>query len=86
MTQTATMDDFMTGKPQTLKMTTTIVSPDHHVFEMWGPDPSGKNVKQMEITTGAEVDRSCRPGRHVDADVDVTGRRALSARYEPRHV
>ena len=49
MTSTSTMDDFMTGKKQTIKMTTTIVDPDHHVFEMWGPDPSGKDVKQMEI-------------------------------------
>lgn len=48
-TSTSTMDDFMTGKSATIKMITTIVSPDHHVFEMWGPDPSGKNVKQMEI-------------------------------------
>ena len=49
MTSTSTMDDPMTGKTSTIKMTTTIASPDHHVFEMWGPDPSGKNVKQMEI-------------------------------------
>ena len=49
MTSTSTMDDFMTGKPQTIKMTTTIASPDHHVFEMWGPDPTGKVVKQMQI-------------------------------------
>jgi hypothetical protein len=49
MTSTSTMDDFMTGKPQTLKMTTTIASPDHHVFEMWGPGPDGKIAKQMQI-------------------------------------
>jgi uncharacterized protein DUF1579 len=49
MTSTSTMDDVVTGKKSTVKMTTTIVDPDHHVFEMWGPDPSGKNVKQMEI-------------------------------------
>jgi hypothetical protein len=49
MTSMATMDDVMTGKKANIKMTTTIVSPDHHVFEMWGPDPSGKTVKQMEI-------------------------------------
>jgi hypothetical protein len=49
MTSTATMDDLMTGKAQKIKMTTTIVSPDHHQFEMWGPDPTGKMVKQMEI-------------------------------------
>ena len=49
LTQTSTMDDFMTGKKQAIKMTTTIVDPDHHVFEMWGPDPSGKVSKQLEI-------------------------------------
>ena len=49
LTQTSTMDDFMTGKPTTVKTTMKIVTPDQHVFEMWGPDPTGKNVKQMEI-------------------------------------
>ena len=49
MTSTSTMDDFMTGKPQTIKMTTTIASPDHHIFEMWGPGPDGKVAKQMQI-------------------------------------
>jgi len=49
MTQTSTMDDFMTGKASTVRMTTTVVSPDEHLFEMFGPDPSGKEVKQMEI-------------------------------------
>jgi hypothetical protein len=49
MTSTSTMDDFMTGKSQTIKMTTTIVSPDHHMFEMWGPGPDGKVAKQMQI-------------------------------------
>jgi len=49
MTSMATMDDFMTGKASQIKMVTTIMDPDHHMFEMWGPDPKGKNVKQMEI-------------------------------------
>jgi hypothetical protein len=49
MTSTSTMDDFMTGKTSTIKMTTTITSPDHHVFEMWGPGPDGKVAKQMQI-------------------------------------
>lgn len=49
MTSTSTMDDPMTGKKANIKMTTTVVDPDHQVFEMWGPDPSGKSVKQMEI-------------------------------------
>jgi len=49
MTSTSTMDDVMTGKKAEVKMTTTIVSPDHHVFEMWGPGPDGKVAKQMQI-------------------------------------
>lgn len=49
MTSTSTMDDFMTGKPSKIRMVTTIVDPDQHRFEMFGPDPSGKEVKQMEI-------------------------------------
>ena len=49
MTSTSTMDDFMTGKTANIRMTTTIVDPDHHVFEMWGPGPDGKVAKQMEI-------------------------------------
>ena len=49
MTSMATMDDFMTGKTSKMKMTTTIMDPDHHLFEMWGPDPTGKTVKQMDI-------------------------------------
>ena len=49
MTSTATMDDFMTGKKAALRMVSTTVSPDEELFEMYGPDPSGKEVKQMEI-------------------------------------
>jgi hypothetical protein len=49
MTSTSTMDDPMTGRTSTIKMTTTIASPDHHVFEMWGPGPDGKEAKQMQI-------------------------------------
>jgi hypothetical protein len=49
MTSTSTMDDPMTGKASTVKMTTTIVTPDHHMFEMWGPGPDGKVAKQMQI-------------------------------------
>jgi uncharacterized protein DUF1579 len=50
MTSTSTMDDVMTGKKATVRMVTTIVDPNTHLFEMYGPDPaSGKEVKQMEI-------------------------------------
>ena len=27
-----------------------VVDNDHHMMEMWGPDPTGKNYKMMEIT------------------------------------
>jgi hypothetical protein len=46
---TSTMDDIMTGKTATVKSEIKIVAPDHHVMEMWGPDPSGKQFKTMEI-------------------------------------
>ena len=49
MTSTSTMDDFMTGKPTTVRMTTTVKDADNHHFEMFGPGPDGKEVKQMEI-------------------------------------
>ena len=49
MTSMSTMDDFMTGKASTVRMVTTLVDPDQHRFEMYGPDPTGKEVKQMEI-------------------------------------
>jgi hypothetical protein len=49
MTSTSTMDDFMTGKATTFRMITTMVDADQHLFEMYGPDPTGKEVKQMEI-------------------------------------
>jgi hypothetical protein len=49
LTMTSTMDDIMTGKTATVKSEIKIVAPDHHVMEMWGPDPSGKQFKTMEI-------------------------------------
>jgi hypothetical protein len=49
MTSTSTMDDVVTGKSTTTRMTSTIVTPDHHHFEMFGPGPDGKEMKQMEI-------------------------------------
>ena len=49
MTSTATMDDFMTGKKADLRLVSTTISPDEELFEMFGPDPTGKEVKQMEI-------------------------------------
>ena len=49
MTSTATMDDFMTGKQANLRLVSTTISADEELFEMFGPDPTGKEVKQMEI-------------------------------------
>jgi hypothetical protein len=42
--------DAMTGKDQPCRMVSRFVSDDQHVFEMWGPDPTGREVKWMEIT------------------------------------
>ena len=49
MKSTATMSDPMTGKTTTSTMKTTVADNDHHTMEMWGPGPSGKNYKMMEI-------------------------------------
>jgi hypothetical protein len=42
--------DAMTGQEQQCRMVSRFVSDDQHVFEMWGPDPTGRDVKWMEIT------------------------------------
>jgi len=48
-TLTGTMDDVMTGKPMKLRTVTRIVDANKHVMEMFGPDPSGKEFKMMEL-------------------------------------
>jgi len=48
-TMTGTMDDVMTGKPMKLRTVTRVVDANKHVMEMFGPDPSGKEFKMMEI-------------------------------------
>jgi hypothetical protein len=50
MTFTGTMNDPMTGKASKLTSKVTVADNDHHTMEMWGPDPSGKVYKMMEIT------------------------------------
>ena len=45
-----TMTDPLTKKQQTTRMTTRWTSPTVEVFEMYGPDPKGKEYKMMEIT------------------------------------
>jgi hypothetical protein len=47
---TSTMENVMTGKPETITETVTVTDDDHHSMEMWGPGPDGKIAKQMEIT------------------------------------
>jgi len=49
MTFTGTMDDIQSGKTQPYTQKLAIVDNDHHTFEMWGPDPAGKQYKVMEI-------------------------------------
>ena len=50
LTYTAMMNDPMTGKLCKITEKVTVTDNDHHMLEMWGPDPSGKNYKMMEIT------------------------------------
>lgn len=47
---TSKASDPMTGKQQSYRSTMKMVSADQYVFEMFGPGPGGKEVKQMEIT------------------------------------
>ncbi len=42
--------DPLSGQEQRARMVSRFVSDDQHVFEMWGPDPQGKDAKWMEIT------------------------------------
>jgi hypothetical protein len=48
-TATSTMDDIMAGKPMKVRMVTRVVDANKHVMEMFGPDPSGKEFKMMEL-------------------------------------
>jgi hypothetical protein len=49
MTLTGRVADPMTGKMCLIREKVTIADNDHHMMEMWGPDPSGKVYKMMEI-------------------------------------
>jgi len=49
LSMASTIDDIMTGKPTHVKTEIKIADADHHVMEMWGPDPTGKPFKTMEI-------------------------------------
>ena len=50
MTFTGSMVDPMTNKPARLTEKVTVTDNDHHTFEMWGPDMTGKQYKMMEAT------------------------------------
>lgn len=50
LTYTSMMNDPMTGKLCKITEKVTVTDNDHHMMEMWGPDPTGKNYKMMEIT------------------------------------
>jgi hypothetical protein len=50
MTFTGSMVDPMTNKPAKLTEKVTVIDNDHHNFEMWGPDMTGKTYKMMEAT------------------------------------
>ena len=48
ITATSAMDDVTTGKKITVREVTTIVDANKHVFEMFGPGPTGTEFKMME--------------------------------------
>lgn len=48
-TGTSTIDDVVTGKPMKVRSVTRILDANKHVMEMFGPDPSGKEFKMMEL-------------------------------------
>jgi hypothetical protein len=49
LSMTSTIDDVIAAKPVNVKTEVKILGADHHVMEMWGPDPNGKQFKTMEI-------------------------------------
>ena len=49
LTETGTMDDFMTGKPMSFKGVMHMADNDHMTYEMWGPAPDGKMFKSLVV-------------------------------------
>jgi hypothetical protein len=49
LVSTGKMDDFTTGKVATIREKCTFVNKDEFVMEMFGPDPTGKEYRMMEI-------------------------------------
>lgn len=48
-TETGLWDDFMTGGKSKVRWTTKIIDDNKYIFEMYGPDPTGKEYKSGEI-------------------------------------
>ena len=49
LSMTSTIDDVIAAKPIDVKTELKILGADQHSMEMWGPDPTGKQFKTMEI-------------------------------------
>lgn len=49
LTTTGTIDDVVMKRPAKSKSVSTMSDADHMHWEMWGPDPSGKSYKMLEI-------------------------------------
>ena len=49
LTETGTMDDFMSGKPMSFKGVLHVTDNDHMMYEMWGSGPDGKMFKNLEV-------------------------------------
>ena len=49
LTETGTMDDFMTGKPMQVKGQMHMGDADHFSYEMWMSGPDGNMFKTVEI-------------------------------------
>ncbi|MEA2570523.1 MAG: hypothetical protein QOI24_2524 [Acidobacteriota bacterium] len=46
----SSMDDPVSGKTMPVKEVVTVTDKDHHMLEMWMPDPAGQMFKMMEIS------------------------------------
>ena len=49
LTFTAEMDDVVSGRRMSVREVTRVIDHDKHVFEMYGPDKSGKEFRTLEI-------------------------------------
>jgi hypothetical protein len=49
LTETGSMDDFMTGKPMQIKGQMHMGDNDHFIYEMWMSGPDGKMFKTLDI-------------------------------------